>query len=58
METVKPKKKETRNNQYRLRLTKEEMRLLEGLSAELDLSKAEVLRSGLEIQERMLTYEY
>jgi hypothetical protein len=52
------KGKEARSVRIDVRLTPEEARVLEALCLELDLSKAEVIRRGLEIQERMVTYDY
>ena len=41
-----------------IRMTPEDLRVLESLCREFDLSKSEVLVRGLEIQERMLSFDY
>lgn len=47
-----------RNVETKVRLTSEEARVLDELCVELNLTKAEVLRRGLEIQYNMLTFDF
>ena len=45
-----PKKKDAKRDGYRLRLDEETRKKLEFLVQESDLSKADILRKGIEIQ--------
>lgn len=46
--SARPKSKDTKNNQYRIRMTDEELEKLEYCSEVTGLTKADVIRKGID----------
>lgn len=52
------KKDNLRRNEIKVRLTDDEMSALNFLSAELGISKSEIIRRGVDIQIEMASYSF